>query len=295
MISATHKEKAYAKINLYLDVIKKRDDGYHDVVSIMQNISLHDVVSISAADANETKISVACDDAHIPQGSKNIAYKAAELFLDRLGKKAIVSINIEKNIPSAAGLAGGSADAAAVLRALNVIFEKPFSDGELCDLAAKIGADVPFCVLEGTYIAKGIGEVLEECAGLDTEKVLLIARGGEEVSTPVAYKALDALYGEFEDKNGNESKLEELLNAIKEKNDEAAYFGMYNVFEDVVLPNHSMAQKIKETMYESGAEFAMMSGSGPSVFGIFPDEVFALNALFNLKALGVAAHVCNPL
>ena len=155
MFNVTHKEKAYAKINLYLDVVNKRENGYHDILSIMQNISLHDVVSVSASKSDTVNISVDCDDVTVPKGSQNIAYKAAELFSEMLGESANIEIEIEKNIPSAAGLAGGSADAAAVLRLLNKIFDNPFSMNELCAIGAKVGADVPFCILQGSYVAKG--------------------------------------------------------------------------------------------------------------------------------------------
>ncbi len=294
-MTTTHTEKAYAKINLYLDVNNKREDGYHDIVSVMQNVSLFDLVRITVNESDDMSISVVCDDPSIPQGEENIAYKAAKLFLEKLQKKAEISVEIEKNIPSAAGLAGGSADAAAVLRGLNILFDEPFTMDELCAWGAKIGADVPFCVLEGAYVAEGIGEVLEKCTGLDSKKMLLVARAGEGVSTPVAYKELDSLYGDFAAKKDDVTRIKKLLDALSETNYADAYGAMYNVFEDVVLPKHSMAARIKEEMYASGAEFAMMSGSGPSVFAIFPDNVFALNALYRLKELGAVAHLCNPL
>lgn len=290
-----HTEKAYAKINLYLDVTNKREDGYHDVLSVMQNVTLCDTVRISIEDSDETLIDVFCTDLSIPQGDKNIAYKAAKSYLDKVGKSAVVSVEIEKNIPSAAGLGGGSSDAAAVLRGLNAMFGDMLNIDELCDLGARIGADVPFCVRGGACIARGIGECLEECIGLDSGKVLLIARAGEGVSTPDAYRELDVLYADLANRNNGDVKFNELVNSLKQKDDASTYAAMYNVFEDVVLPKHSMAAKIKEEMYVSGAQFAMMSGSGPSVFGIFPDAVFALNALYNLKELGVVAHLCNPI
>jgi 4-diphosphocytidyl-2-C-methyl-D-erythritol kinase len=296
MLTVQHTEKAYAKINLYLDMVGKRDNGYHDILSIMQNISLCDTVTLDVSFEDSTEIIVGCDAPDIPVGSANIAYLAVQAFLERTRRTAHVSVYIEKNIPSAAGMAGGSADAAAVLRGLNKIFDSPLTLDELCDIGAKIGADVPFCIVGGTCITEGIGERLEVCVGLNRNSIILAARGGEGVSTPAAYRDLDIMYNDFKKRTCDRKKFEVLISALKENDTDAVYGTMYNIFEDVVLGGHSLAGRLKSEMYACGAEFVMMSGSGPSIFGIFADLDSAKKAKSVVDAFGnVKSYICNPL
>ena len=182
------KTKAYAKINLYLDIVSKQNTGFHDVESVMQTVSLADDLVIDVTESQSTEISVSCDSSYAPSGSDNIIYRAAELYLKRAEKSARVSVSLTKNIPSPAGMGGGSADAAAILRALNETYGS-FSTEELESLAAEIGSDVPFCIRGGTQIAKGRGEKLSPCREMP-ECYIVVACGGEGLSTPLAYRKI---------------------------------------------------------------------------------------------------------
>lgn len=280
--------EAPAKINLYLDVLGKRSDGYHDIKSIMQAVSLCDTVTVTTADT----ISVVCDDADVPTDEKNIAYKAAKLFFEKAGLNGGCRIEITKKIPVASGLAGGSTDAAAVLCALNSIFENKFANDELLSLGASLGADVPFCIKKGCALCEGTGEIMSD-VGSKAQFDIVIARGGEGVSTPAAYRLLDEKFGKsLADEFGS---IENVTNALKSGNTDELIKNAYNVFEEAVLPTHSCASLIKESMYGFGALFAMMSGSGPAVFGIFSSPADALSAEVKLREAGYKAFVCKTL
>lgn len=284
--------QAYAKINLYLDVTAKRSDGYHDIISIMQTVDLCDDVSVICHWDQNTGIVLQCDN-DLPCDRRNLAYRAAEAYFDGV-VPCTVEIGIKKRIPMQAGLAGGSADCAAVLRALNLTFER-YSEQELLALGARLGADVPFCLAQGTYITRGIGEVLEPCAVMP-DCILVIARGGEGISTPWAYKALDTLYGDFSGRQAqSEQNLAVLLHAMQAENVRAMTDAMYNVFEEVVLPEHTVACTLKRDMMRNGAVGAMMSGSGPSVVGVFDDLSKAQAACDCIKEQGIIAYVCKPI
>lgn len=286
-------EKAYAKINLYLDVASKREDGYHNIISVMQNINLYDTVNISINGSD--KISLACNNPELEKDPfNNLAYRAAEKFLKESGYSFGVKINIQKNIPIAAGMAGGSSDAAAVLRGLNRIFKNRFNAKELCSIGQKIGADVPFCILGGAKIAKGIGDVLETCNGI-LGCYIVVACGREDyISTPEAYKALDKKYNNFERYNGGKS-FSELLQGLETSELSLVENNMYNVFESVIEHNASSVTAIKKAMLTNGADFVMMSGSGPTVFGIFRDLRKARTAVKKFDAENIFAQVCEPL
>ena len=285
------KMRACAKINLYLDVTAKRADGYHDIVSIMQSVDLCDEVSVQISENEHAEIVLRCG-ADLPCDGRNLAYKAAERYFAGL-VPCRIEIDIDKHIPLQAGLAGGSADAAAVLCALNAHFGK-YDEQDLLRLGASLGADVPFCMVGGTRITRGIGEIMQACAPMP-ECCLVIARGGEGISTPWAYGALDEKYGDFKEQgNESEARLARVVNAMEQGDLAAMSDAMYNIFESVVLPVHKAAAAAKKTMLEGGAIGALMSGSGPSVVGIFTDEKAAQRVRDEIAQTGTAAFVCRP-
>lgn len=273
---------AYAKINLFLDIDSKRDDGYHNIISVMQSVSLCDTVTVEYTESEQKVIKISCDNPEIPLGEKNIAYKAANLFLD----SGEVRIHIEKRIPSAAGLAGGSTDAAAVLTLLNQLTGSKKNADELLSIGAKIGADVPFCIAGGTKLTLGIGEQLTDFKPIES-CYIVISKMGDGVSTPKAYSMLDSAFDNFV----NYSPRKDLLSLFEQNNTR----GMFNIFESVVIPERPAVQKMKEIMLKSGADFSMMSGSGPSVFGLFKSEEQALAAQKVLADTGAIAHICKPI
>ena len=281
--------KAYAKINLHLDVTGIRDDGYHNIQSIMQSISLCDIVDVELIE--DEKIIIECETAGVPLDEKNIAHKAARLFFEKTDKKIGAIIKIKKNIPMAAGLAGGSADGAAVLVGLNRLFDGVVSEDELFSLGARLGADVPFCIACGCYYTEGIGEKLFEIPSISNETILVIACGGEGVSTPAAYGLLDKKYNNFV--NYNAKSVDEIKSSITlGKNDFYKY--IFNIFEEPIAKERNTVQNAKCVMINSGAKAAMMSGSGPSVFGIFDDVSSADKAVSELKEQGYFAAVAYP-
>ena len=282
--------KAYAKINLHLDVTEIREDGYHNIEGIMQSISLCDIVDIEVIE-NE-KIIIECDKAGVPLDEKNIAYKAARRFLDKAQRSCGVIIKIKKNIPMAAGLAGGSADGAAVLVGLNELFEGALSDEELYALGASLGADVPFCMACGCCLTEGIGERMTRIESLSQDTVLVIACGGEGVSTPTAYRMLDEKYDNF--KTYNPQGYADLQRCIVEGND-AFYEHIFNIFEEPIPSVRPVVGEVKSYMLECGALGAMMSGSGPSVFGVFDDIKKAEKTVSEIKKHGYFAIIAYPI
>lgn len=289
-----HTERANAKINLYLDVVARRENGYHDLYTIMQTVSLCDLVSVDYRPSAHTDIYLqASGNDRMPTDCRNLAWRAAELFLQTANRTGSVTIRIEKHIPMAAGLAGGSADAAAVLRALNKLCGTPLTVEELCAIGVKLGADVPFCIVGGCAIAEGIGEKLTAPPG-GLPCTLVVACMGDGVSTPWAYGELDRLYSGFAEKRDIErgEKLAfQLQNGATCKELCAAF---YNIFEDVVPKVQPFVDRIKNIMTEHGAIGAMMSGSGPSVFGAFETVEDATDACDALKKMGASAFVCHP-
>ncbi len=254
--------KSYAKINLTLDVVAKREDGYHDVEMIMQTLNLYDIIIV---DKMQDGIAVSSNRKYIPTDENNIAHKAAKMFFDKAGISGGASIRLHKNIPVSAGLAGGSGNGGAVLCALNALYEYPLSYVELLDLGAKLGADVAFCIEGGTQLCRGIGEIMTPVLGMKPIAVLLV-KPHISVSTPLIYKKLD----EHEivkrpDTNG-------MINAIENGNIHKISSYLYNVMEPVTEAMHPQIKGIKEKMISDGAVGAIMSGSGPTVFGLFEDE-----------------------
>ena len=262
------KINAYAKINLMLDIVAKRRDGYHDLFMIMQSVGLYDTITVEKTKGK--KITISCNIDDIPLDERNIAYKAADAFFKANKiKNTGIHIDIIKRIPHAAGLAGGSADGAAVIVALNKIFNTDLTDKELCNIGVKIGADVPFCICGGTLLAQGIGEVLTPVKPM-RKCYLLLAKPNRGVNTGGAFKQFDE-YGKVHtpDKLG-------MLYAIQSRDLTQISAKMENVFEQFVEVPERI--RIKEIMRESNALGVCMSGSGPTVFGIFTNKEDAKNA-----------------
>ena len=275
--------KAYAKINLTLDITGRREDGYHLLRSIMQQISVFDTVELKKADKISLELIAdggsGCSHEVVPADGRNIAWKAAELILKEAGISSGVEIILHKNIPAAAGLAGGSTDAAAVLKGINRLYGLGYDSDKLCALGVRLGADVPFCIKGGTAMAEGIGDKLGILPAPDKAEILLF-KLPMEVSTKEVYQAYDALeVTQREDKSG---RLEELLKSGS-AGPEAVASCLMNVLAEVTEVQHPVIKEIRTGMLKQGAAGALMSGSGPSVFGIFTDGNKAQGALENMK------------
>ena len=283
--------EACAKINLHLDVVSRAENGYHGVNTVMQSVSLCDSVSVALTENGE--ISVRCDLPSVPCDRKNLAYRAAEMFFERVGASCGVDIDIVKRIPMAAGLAGGSTDAAAVFYGLNRLLGEPLPKEALCELGARLGADVPFCIVGGTKFADGFGERLHSFPNMPN-CFIVVACAGEGVSTPWAYAALDEKYGGFAGGNYIPRSTDCLVSALKSRDIRTTAASVYNIFEDVISAERPMVNVIKGCLDSDGALSSMMSGSGPSVFGIFDNENAARLAVANLEKIGVSAYVCEP-
>ena len=283
--------KGYAKINLHLDVLGIREDGYHSVETVMQSLSLCDEVTVSLTP--EPKFEAECNVSQVPTDEKNIAVRAARLFFERTGKSGGAQIKIEKRIPMAAGLAGGSADAAATLIALNRIFDLPLSSKELCSIGALLGADVPFCIVCGTHYSDSRGDVLHDFPALSEDLIFVVACGGEGVSTPWGYKLLDDTFDNFANYTPNGT--EAIRIAIDSSEKYAFCKHIFNIFEKPVLEHRPIASRIRSALLENGAVCAMMSGSGPSVFGVYKSLDDAETAVLTLRAEGYFAQTATPI
>lgn len=257
--------KAYAKINLSLDVIGKREDGYHLLRMIMQNIDLYDVIELEEIDCG---IKLECDKSYVPTDERNIAYKAAELFIKKYDLDLGIKISIIKNIPVSAGLAGGSTDAAAVLLGMRDMFRPEISDKELMEQGVSIGADIPYCIVGGTALCEGIGEKITRLNSFK-DNILIVVKPPFGVSTKDVYQKLDIK------KIKIHPSTETLINAIKEKNLKFISKNMKNVLENVTLRKHPVIRQIKKEMIDMGAIGSIMSGSGPTVFAFFEDMLQA--------------------
>lgn len=257
--------KCPAKINLSLDVVGRREDGYHLLKTIMQNISLFDEVIVKKTEGN---INLYCNNGHIPCNSSNTAYKAASIIIDKFNIKAGVDIIIEKRIPVAAGLAGGSTDAAGVIKAMNGLFELNLSIEDMMEIGIRIGADVPFCIFESTALAEGIGEVLTPLSPLE-DVWCVLAKPDIAISTKEVYTKLkiDGI-----PKHPNTLRLQEY---IEKKDIKNIAQNMTNVLETVTIKENPVIFDIKNIMMEFHALGSLMSGSGPTVFGIFEDRIAA--------------------
>ena len=278
--------KAYAKLNLTLDVLGVRDDGYHDLEMVMQSVSLYDSVAVRIGCGGD--ISCISNIWHIPNDERNIAVKAARACLDAMGKNCGgVHIAVEQRIPSSAGMAGGSADGAAVLRLLNELCNRPFTDSELCKIGVTVGADIPFCLMGGTVLARAKGEDMTELPALP-ECFFVIAKPSRGMSTKAVFSEID---------NHPISRHPDtcaMIGAIQTGNVVAVAENVYNVFESVVAVDVKDIEKIKSMLLENGAMCAAMTGSGSAVFGMFKDRKDAEMAKGVLSELYSDVFVTTP-
>ncbi len=274
--------KARAKINLALDVCGLREDGYHEVRMVMQSIGLYDGIELKRT--IKPGIFVSSNIPFFATSETNLAYRAAKLLMDEFQVEGGISIYLYKYIPVSAGLAGGSADAAAVLYGVNRIFRLNLSLEELCARGVKLGADVPFCLMRGTVLAEGIGEKLTRLSACPACP-LIIAKPAINVSTKGAYQALDTTIIE------TRPDIDGMMEALDAGDLRGVISHMGNVFEDVTIPMYPVIDEIKKNLMENGAMGAMMSGSGPTVFGMFETEEQARMAFGELKKTHLAAQV----
>ena len=274
--------KALAKINLGLDVVRRREDGYHEVRMVMQTIHLFDRLEISRNDSG--RITMETNLSFLPTNENNLVYKAAKLLQDEFAIKDGVHVWLHKYIPVAAGMAGGSTDAAAVLYGMNRIFELGLTKEQLMERGVKIGADVPYCIMRGTALAEGIGEKLTKLPPM-VKCPVLIAKPQISVSTKFVYENLKL------NDNTIHPDIDRLVADIKEGDLIRIAADMGNVLETVTIPEYPVIAEIKENMMQNGAVNAMMSGSGPTVFGLFADESSAVKAYEAMKESNLAKQV----
>lgn len=274
--------KALAKINLGLDVVRRREDGYHEVRMIMQTIHLFDKLDIRKT--TDAGISITSNLSYVPTNENNLVYKAGKLLMDEFDIKEGVSVHLQKRIPVAAGMAGGSSDAAAMLYGMNQIFDLGLSRRELMERGVKIGADVPYCLMRGTALAEGIGEKLTSLPPM-VKCPVLIAKPAISVSTKFVYENLRL------NEEMVHPDIDQLVEDIKNKDLQAIAGHMGNVLETVTIPEYPIIAQIKEQMMKSGAVNAMMSGSGPTVFGLFADDETARKAYDDMVKSGLAKQI----
>lgn len=251
---------ARGKINLAIDVIGKRENGYHDVAMILKEVNLADRISLSLR--NDGKITVDSDMPSLPNTEDNLAFRAAKLFFERLGRHDGVDIFLEKHIPVGAGMAGGSADAAGVLKGLNLLYGSPFSTEKLMELGTSLGADVPFCILGGCALAEGIGEILTPLPMPPALKCV-IAKPEPSVSTRWVYENLDFT------KKPDRLNVSAVAEGIRNGNLAAICNNAGNILETVTIPAYPVVGWLKEAFSSAGAVLSLMSGSGSAVFGLF--------------------------
>ena len=257
-------EKAYAKLNISLDVSKPREDGYHDMVMVMQTVTLCDDITIRLLESGP--VTASSNLRYIPGDDRNLAVKAAKLYLKKTGREQLgAKIHIQKRIPVGAGMAGGSSDAAAVLRGLNTAFGNELSRNDLMILAGETGSDVAFCLLGGTALAEGRGEILTPLRPFPA-CFFVICKPEYSVSTPELFQALDKM------KIRVHPDTQGLLEAVKTADLKQICRRMYNVFEDVPDRRMKTIAEIKRKLMNAGAQGAIMTGTGSAVFGVFPDE-----------------------
>ncbi|MGN0329224.1 MAG: 4-(cytidine 5'-diphospho)-2-C-methyl-D-erythritol kinase [Lachnospira sp.] len=266
--------KARAKINLGLDVLGKREDGYHEVRMIMQTIGIYDRIILTRIPEDEIRIKINLG--FLPVNENNLIYKAIKLMKDEYNLPGGIEVDLNKFIPVAAGMAGGSTDAASTLFGMNKLFNLKLPMEKLMELGVNIGADVPYCVMRGTALAEGIGEKLTKLSPIPHCHIL-IAKPPINVSTKMVYEKLDSK------EITNHPDIDGIIDAINEGDIYKIAARMGNVLEDVTIPLYPVINTIKQDMLEHGAINAMMSGSGPTVFGIFPDEQSALDCQQYLK------------
>lgn len=268
--------KAYGKINLGLDVVRKREDGYHEVRMIMQTVGVYDKIDLLPG--GEPGIRVETNLYYLPNNENNLAYKAAKLLMDEFGIKDGLTIKIKKFIPVAAGMAGGSTDAASVLFGVNKIFSLGLTMEDLMKRGVRLGADVPYCIMRGTALSEGIGEILTPLPPMP-QCQLVIAKPSISVSTKFVYENLNL--------TGLSKKDHPDIDGITEAIRNGDFYGvsgrLSNILETVTIPAHPVIRDIKERLRELGAVNALMSGSGPTVFGLFTSPEAAQNAYEEMR------------
>ncbi len=266
--------ESYGKVNLALDILYKRDDGYHEINSIMQRINLKDKLTFTEI---EKGVIIESNNPEVPTDSTNLVYKAWEILKDITGIDKGIHVNIEKNIPIAAGLAGGSSNGAATLQALNQMWNLKLSDIELMEIGKNLGADIPFCIMGGTALAQGIGEKLKSLNPF-SKKHLLLCNPGIKVSTEYAYSKINP--------NGKRLDIQGLIDCIESGDIKCVAEKMANKMEEPIIEEYPIIQNIKDIMLKNGALGAIMSGSGPTVFGLFAkeeDSIIAGKKLLNIS------------
>ena len=274
--------KALGKINLGLDVLGRRDNGYHDVRMVMQTVYLYDQIKIERT--KEPGIQLSTNLFYLPVNENNLAYQAANLLMEEFQISEGVKITLDKHIPVAAGMAGGSSNAAAVLFGINQMFSLGLSQKELMERGVTLGADVPYCIMRGTVLAEGIGEILTPLPDMP-KCYILIAKPPISVSTKMVYEKLDAHeIQEHPDIDG-------ILHGLENQDLQQIASCMGNVLEKVTIEEYPVIEEIKSVMKDNGALNAMMSGSGPTVFGIYDDKQQAKNAASKIKELQLAKQV----
>ncbi len=279
---ATITLQAFAKVNLGLDVLGIRENGYHDVRMVMQTIDLFDTLKFTVIPEDDIRLSVS--DSRIPCGEENLVYQAVRLMKQEFGVKKGMEIYIDKHIPVSAGMAGGSADCGAALKACNSLFELHLSDEALMDYGKRLGADVPYCLMGGTALAEGIGEQLTRLSPLP-DCHILVAKPPMDVSTREVYQAFDKEdYVSHPDIDG-------MIKALDNENLDGVTARMSNVLENVTLKLHPEIITLKDTVRTAGAKNALMTGSGPTVFGIFEDLVLAEDARDEIADRGLAREI----
>lgn len=274
--------KALGKINLGLDVLGRRENGYHDVRMVMQTLYLYDQITIEKTE--KPGIELSTNLFYLPVNENNLAYRAADLLMQEFGVEEGVKITLEKHIPVAAGMAGGSSNAAAVLYGINRMFSLGLSQEELMERGVKLGADVPYCIMRGTVLAEGIGEILTPLPAMPRCTVL-VAKPPISVSTKLVYEKLDA--HEIE----NHPDIDGVLEGLERQDLKKIASSMGNVLERVTVEEYPVIEEIKEMMKKNGALNAMMSGSGPTVFGLYSDKRMAKEAAQKIKESGIAKQV----
>ena len=274
--------KALGKINLGLDVLGRRDNGYHDVRMVMQTVYLYDQIKIERT--KEPGIQLSTNLFYLPVNENNLAYQAANLLMEEFQISEGVKLTLDKHMPVAAGMAGGSSNAATVLFGINQMFSLGLSQKELMERGVTLGADVPYCIMRGTVLAEGIGEILTPLPDMP-KCYVLIAKPPISVSTKMVYEKLDAHeIQEHPDIDG-------ILHGLENQNLQQIASCMGNVLEKVTIEEYPVIEEIKSVMKDNGALNAMMSGSGPTVFGIYDDKQQAKNAASKIKELQLAKQV----
>lgn len=273
--------ESYGKVNLALDILYKRDDGYHEINSIMQRINLKDRLTFKDM---ESGIIIESNNPEVPLDNTNLVYKAWESLKRLTGIDRGIHISIEKHIPIAAGLAGGSSNGAATLQALNQMWNLNLSDGELMTIGKDLGADIPFCIMGGTALAQGIGEKLTRLDSF-ANKHILLCNPGIKISTKEAYEKINP--------NGSRINIDFLAECIRRDDLNCVSKNLSNKMEEAIIEEYPIIQRIKDIMIDHGALGSLMSGSGPTVFGIYDDKEKMKDAKIELLNITEKVYMCE--